>query len=75
VTALPEPDPTELAGPSRQIRTRVPAMFDVAAPLLTALTFGLVACAADYKGHHILTAMFAGGALLAGSCVLTSVWQ
>ena len=29
----------------------------------------------DCKGHHILTAMFDGGALFAGSCVLTWVWQ
>jgi hypothetical protein len=50
-------------------------MFDVAAPLLTAFAFGLVAYAADCEGYHILTAMLAGGALFAGSCVLTSVWQ
>jgi hypothetical protein len=49
-------------------------MFDVAAPLLTALTFGLLAYATDCKGRYILTAMFAGGALFAGSCVLTSAW-
>ena len=39
------------------------SMFDVAAPLLTALIFGLLAYATDCKGHHILTAMLAGGAL------------
>ena len=50
-------------------------MFDVAAPLLTALIFGLLAYATDCKGRHILTAMFAGGALFAGSCALTWVWQ
>jgi hypothetical protein len=50
-------------------------MFDVAAPLLTAFAFGLVAYSVDCKGCHILTAMLAGGALFARSCVLTSVWQ
>jgi hypothetical protein len=42
------------------------------APVPIALTFGL---STDCKAHHILTAMFAGGALFAGSCVLTWVWQ
>jgi hypothetical protein len=50
-------------------------MFDVAAPLMAGLTFGLLAYSADCKGRYILTAMFTGGTLFAGSCALNWVWQ
>ena len=51
-------------------------MLYAAAAFLTALTFALLAYAADREKHYTFAAMLAGGAwLFAGICVLLWVWR
>jgi hypothetical protein len=51
-------------------------MLYAAAAFLTALTFALLAYAADREKHYTFAAMLAGAAwLFAGICVLLWVWR
>ena len=51
-------------------------MLYAAAAFLTALTFALLAYAADREKHYTFAAMLAAGAwLFAGMCVVLWVWR